>query len=513
MNKSREQKAKKNILSTVLKQIISMLCGIVIPRTMIGAFGSVAYGATTSITQFLSYISLLEGGIGRVARGAFYIPLAQKDEKRISGIYNAIKAFFNKIGILFIVYTLVIATIFYDIADIKELPRNYIFWLVIAISLSTVFNYLWGISNLTLLNADQKQYLTNAVITITNILNAFFVIVLVKMKIGILGVKLFSSFIFIIRPVFYSYYVKKTYKLRKEEKDVNALKQKWSGLGQHMAYFIHTNTDIILLTLFADLKYVAIYSVYHLVVFNIWNIASAFSGGMEAAFGEMIAKNENATLVKSYRYYKALLSTIAFILFSSAAVLIVPFIRLYTKGVADANYIQPVFAMILLMSEAINCLSLPCSSLPISANCLKQTRWGAYSEALVNIVVSSVLIFWNPLLGVAIGTFAATLLKAIYYMNYSSKKILKIRRRNVFFTFGITITAIAVVAIMGINIIEKVVINNFILWILYGAITFVSISIIGFGVLIFLFPKEIKVLVTKVLNIIKKAIKKYGKKQ
>ena len=65
---NRMKKARMNAASTVLHQLIALSCGLIIPGIMIDTFGSEAYGATTSIAQFLSYIALFEGGIGRVAR-------------------------------------------------------------------------------------------------------------------------------------------------------------------------------------------------------------------------------------------------------------------------------------------------------------------------------------------------------------------------------------------------------------------------------------------------------------
>ena len=82
MQDKRSRRAKLNMVTTLMRQVLATVCGIVIPRVMIGAFGSVVYGATVSIAQFLSYISLLEGGIGRVTRGALYKPLAERDSVR-----------------------------------------------------------------------------------------------------------------------------------------------------------------------------------------------------------------------------------------------------------------------------------------------------------------------------------------------------------------------------------------------------------------------------------------------
>ena len=310
--------AKANVLSSFLRQLISTVCGVIIPRVMIGAFGSVVYGATVSIAQFLSYISLFESGIGRVARGALYKSLAEKDNRQISSIYQEIKGFFKKVGILFLVYAAVIAFFYYDIADITVFDRKYTMGLVCVICLSTFANYMIGITNMTLLHADQKQYLTNTIITITNMINAAAIAFLVWQSADVLSVKLISSLIFVTRPVLYAYFVKKQYRLEKVSGTGHALSQKWTGMGQHIAYFLHTNTDVVLLTLFADLKLVAVYSVYHLVINSIWNIASSFSGGMEAALGSALVRLEKREVGAMYERYKVLLTLVSLVMFGTA---------------------------------------------------------------------------------------------------------------------------------------------------------------------------------------------------
>lgn len=494
------------MLTMFLRQLLATLCGIVIPRIMIGEFGSTVYGATTSISQFLSYITLLEGGIGRVARGALYKHLAEKNDVRISGVHQAIKSFFRNVGCIYLLYAAILAYVYHDIAQITEFSRGYTFGLVLAISLSSVVTYFIGVSNMTLMHADQKQYLTNTVITITNVVNTLCIVLLVRMNADVLTVKLVSSVVFIARPVFYAWYVRKNYRLPKVEKDSAALDQKWTGMGQHIAYFLHTNTDVVMLTLLADLKTVAVYSVYHLVSNSIWNIASSLSGGMEAAFGEMIANKEQQSLRIAYRRYKCILTLVALMLFGCAGVLIIPFVRLYVRGVTDADYIQPLFAILLLLVEFMNCLSLPCSTLPISAYKLKQTRWGSYGEALINIVVSLALIRWNPLLGVAIGTLAATLFKSLYYMLYASRKLLDCSPVKLIGKFVVSIAAFLVIGITGMLLMKNVQMENYLEWVLWGIFTFAIVATLALMLCYALFPKEMKPLMLRILR-------KIGKKE
>ena len=190
MQNNRVTRAKLNMVTMILRQLGATLCGIVIPRVMIGAFGSVVYGATTSIAQFLSYISLLESGVGRVARGALYKHLAAKDDLQISRVYKAIKVFFRNVGVIYLIYTFALSLIYHDIADITSFDRFYTSGLVVAISISTIVSYFSGISNMTLMHADQKQYLTNLIITATNVINVACIVLLVQLGADVLTVKL-----------------------------------------------------------------------------------------------------------------------------------------------------------------------------------------------------------------------------------------------------------------------------------------------------------------------------------
>lgn len=476
MRIGKDGRSRLNIVTTLCNQLVTTACGIMIPRVLISAFGSEAYGISVSITQFLSYITLLESGIGGVARAQLYGPLAKKDLCGVSEVYHAIRSFFRYVAGAFLIYSIILGFTYHDLAGVTIFSKAYIFALVLTIGLATLAKYMGGLANLTLIVADQKQYVNNAILIGTTLANTLAILLLVKLKADLLWVKLGSSLIFVIRPLLYTLYVKKHYRLPKVGKAKAVLAQKWTGIGQHIAYFLHTNTDIVLLTLFANAKLVAVYAIYNLVISSIRAITESFSGGMEAAFGEMIAKEQLKKLQRSYKRYKTLLVSVSGVLFSCTGILIVPFVRLYTKGITDADYVQPLFALILLMAEAVNCMMLPCTSLPVAANRLKQTRWGAYGEALINIVLSCILIRWDPLIGVALGTLAATVFRGIFYMVYSGRHILHIPCVKLWICFWGTAAAIGATILIGRRLMRAVVIDNYFQWLLWGTAVFVIIG-------------------------------------
>ena len=480
---NRESKARLNIYISLLGQVVTLVCGLIVPRILLKAFGSEAYGATASITQFLSYITLLEGGIGGVARAALYKPLAEKDYDTISKVIFEIKQFFKAIGIVFTVYVIILALSFHSIAKVQCFDSITTFILVIIISLSTFAQYFIGISYSVLIQADQKSYITQVIFSSATIANTVLIVIFTKIGCGLVLVKLISSIVFTARPFLTWIYVKKRYELINITKsDTKYLTQKWTGLGQHLAYFVHNNTDIIVLTLLDNLKSVAIYSVYNMVIANIQNVVASFSTGMEAYFGDMIAKGEWKMFNEKFSAYETLIAIISCIAFGVTFVLILPFVGLYTKNINDANYIQPVFAFLLIGAILIYCWMLPYNKTVLAAGHFKQTQWGPYGEALINIVVSVILVWKLGLVGVAIGTFIATIYCFIFYAVYLIKNIC--RRSIVLFEKRVIINVLnlAVIVIPSLSIIQKITITNFFIWILCGL--FVTIYAITVTLLI-----------------------------
>ena len=496
---NRMKRAGINAMSTVANQLVVTIIGIIVPWVMISNFGSIAYGATTSIAQFLGYITLFEGGIGRVARGALYKPLADGNNKEISRVYYAIKRFFAVLGIAFIGYTLILAFGYYEIADVSEYTREYIFALVIAIAIGKFAEYMGGITNITLLNADQRQYVVNAIVIFSSILNVALIVILANSGVDILWVKLVSSFVFVFKPILFTIYVRKKYRLKKT-KEKAVLKNKITGMAQHVAYVVQNSIDVLILTVLSDLTYVAVYSVYNLIASSLRNITTSFTGGMEAVFGNMIAKDEHETLLSTYRRYKFILTVLTVALFGTATATILPFVAIYTWKATDADYLQPTFAIILLLSYAINCVILPCFNLPIAANQLKKSQWGAYTEAGINLVVSCVLVFWNPLIGVAVGTLVSSIFKSIYYIIYSGKNILKIGVFRMLFEFVITILVLTAVSVVGMIVIDKMLIDSYIQWILCGIVTVIIMGTIGIILGALMYPDQFKSTARKLLN-------------
>lgn len=495
---AREKNAKLNIIVSLVCQMLTMICGLITPRYMLRAFGSEANGAITSITTFLGYIILLEGGIGGIARAALYKPLAEGNNQKISEVMSEIKVFFRRIGYVFALYVLVLACSFNYISHSNILDWITSFSLVIIISSSTFAQYFFGISNTILLSAAQKLYIINILSVVGTILNTIIVVILTNNGCSLITIKLVSSFVFAIKPFAMWYYVKKNFNVFTIKSHNKALKDKWTGLGQHIAFFLHTHTDIVVLTVFGNLKAVSVYAIYNMVTTAIQSITVSFSSGMEAVFGDMYAKNETKMLNRAFNIYETLISAVTVVLFGSTMILILPFVRLYTFDIKDTNYIEPTFAILLICACIIYCLRTPYHNMVIAAGRFKQTRVASYGEAIINIVTSIILVIKYGLVGVAIGTVLASLFRFVFYAIYLSEHVL---RRGIIFWFKrevINIINIVVIYFIGKMIINKLTFTSYFIWIEAGFVVGAIAIIITLVVNFLCYPEECKELVQRV---------------
>lgn len=439
----RQKRYFYSLISSLCAQIVSVICGIILPRILIQQYGSELYGATRSITQFLGYIALMEGGVGGVARAALYKPLADRDSKEISKIVSYIRSFFRKIALFFSASAIVIAGTYKWIAWGNTLDWIYSFFLVIVIALSSMAEYYFGSAYILLLNADQKKYVQLVLDTSAAIVNTAVSCVLAYAGIDMIFLKLAWCGIHIIRIIILNWYIGKTYHLKEIKTTEDCLPQKWDGLGQHIAYFLQTNTDIMILTIFIGLSEVSVYSIYNSIIACLSALVLTLNANLEAIFGNMLARKELQTLQDFFYRINFIISCAVSICFSAATSMIIPFVRLYTSGIHDADYIRPGIAGFMLLTQMIYCLKHPYHVMTIAAGHFKETKKAAFIEVGLNIGLSILfLLIWGTE-GVVLATLIALVYRAFYFVIYLKNHILFCPvihfTKRLFFTIAIII--------------------------------------------------------------------------
>lgn len=417
---------KKNAISSLLFQLATIVQGLVLPRVILEAFGSEVNGLISSITQFLSFISLLEGGLGAVVLAELYKPIEDRNDEKIQGILKACQSFFSKLAGVFLLYTVLLALLYPHFVD-TVLTNEFIITLVFILSITTVAQYLFSITYRLLLQAEQKVYIVNFISAITVLINTVSAVIIVKIFPSIHMVKLWSGIIYLIQPLVYRIFVEKKFlkSTIRHSAGKLALKNRWSGFAQNLAYFVNVNTDVVLITLFMPLEYVSVYYVHLLVINALKGIVLSITNSYQSALGKYIAMGDDVQLRTKFAKFEEIFWLAGMILFFCCILLINPFIQIYTKGIHDAEYSQPLFAFMIVLANMLCVIREPYRILILAGGRFKETNFGSFGEAAINLGLSLILIRNYGLVGVAIGTLVAIIFRFCYLVWYLHRDLLK----------------------------------------------------------------------------------------
>lgn len=472
MNKNR---IIKNIASSLVVKIVAIIYGFIIPILIIKTFGSEVNGLVSSITQFIAYISLLEAGIGPIIKNALFKPIVEKKYDNIEQILGASNKFFKKIAYILIAY-IVILCFAYPYLN-KQFSTVYTISLIVIISISQFSEYFLGMTYKLFLQADQKNYVVDYVNTFGYITNTIIIIILIKLNCNIQLVKLVSSIIFVTKPIILKLYFDRNYGFKICKKTDYKFDKQWDGLAHHIAASTQSNVDITVLTIFDNLKNISVYSIYALVISGIRAIIVSLTNGIDAFFGKKMVTENEENINSQFSIYTFFFYTLSTILIICTLFLIIPFVSIYTRNITDVNYIQPVFAYILVFSEFNYIIRYPYSTIVYAKGHFKETRNFSIIEPIINIVLSVILVFKFGLIGVALGTFISMLIRSFGFIVYASRKILKVKLTSTFKIIIISYIEIIIFFVVHLKI-GIIKVNNYVEWLVLSIIIFIVTSIL-----------------------------------
>lgn len=467
-----------NSISPLIYQVSTIICGFILPRLILGYYGTEVNGLVNSITQFLAIISFLELGVGAVVQSSLYKPLADKDNITVSKVITSADKFFRRLGYILAIY--VVVMLFYYPYLVKQ-SFSFMFTatLIAAISIRSFAQYFFGIVNRLLLLADQKAYIQYVAQTIAVIVNTVGCYILIAFDCSVQVVYGLTSLIFFLQPLAIHMYIKKYYALdRQIHYDVEPIKQKWNGVAQHIAAVILSSSDSIVLTTFSTLVNVSIYTVYYLPMSGARLMIMSMISGIEALIGNLWAKQDLEELRKVFAWTEWSIHTGTTLIFTLTAILIVPFVQVYTHGVNDANYIQPLFGVLLVAANSGHCLRLPYNIMILAAGHYKQTQHNYIIAAVMNIVISIIGVKQFGLIGVTLGTMAAMVYQTVWMAWYNSKNFIQWPMKNFFKQIGVD--AVSAVGITFFTSYFALTSVNYISWIVLS----IKVTIIGLLVIV-----------------------------
>lgn len=440
MNNSK--KSLKIFIFGILSQAVTLLLGIIIPRLVIVSYGSEVNGLLSSIRQIFVYIALLEAGIGTASLQAMYAPMANADYACASQIMTATDRYFKRTGILYGLAVVLLALL-YPVVIHVSLPYWTVAVIIILQGASGVINYFFQGKLAILLRVDGKSYITTNAATIVNVLTHIVQISLLLSGFDVIAVQSAYFVIHLAQMIYLTWYVKRNYTWLDLHAvpDYSALKQSKFVIVHQISGLVFNNTDILLLTVFCDLRVVSVYSLYSLIFNCIANVIDTICSSVEFILGQAF-HSDRKRFLSLQEVYETYYLSISFAAFTITLVLFPSFMSLYTSGIHDIQYVDKWLPYLFTALYVLMYARRTSSQIINFAGHFQQTQWRSVIESAINLSVSILLVSKIGIYGVLIGTIAALLYRTNDIIIYANKKILNRSPLRTYRRWGVNLTVL-----------------------------------------------------------------------
>lgn len=424
MKKDNLKKSLYNIVLSFMSQLILLGLGFVLPRLILTSLGSEINGLLSSVNQVFSYLELLRAGMGMAAIQALYKPITQDDYSTISRIVYTSKQYFIKMGYLYLTSVFLVAFIYAKYGDVS-INRYQVLFIIILQGASgwLTFSYISYFTDL--LRAEGKNYVILLIQTTGKIaIQTLKVVVLVRTKNMIL-MMVVPVLITVIEIVAFSIYRNKKYTFFNidEKSDLSLLKNRKSYFIFHLTGLINTSTDILVISAFLGFEMASVYSVYYLIASAVTAIINTIYSSTSFLLGHAFQTGLEQ-FKKVHDAYYLIYTTLTTSLFSVCYLLMKPFIVLYTENVVDIEYTYKYLPLLFCLIQVLTC-SKNVGDITINiGGYAKKVVWRSILEAILNIVLSLILVNFIGIYGVLIGTVISLTYRVIDVLWFSNKYVI-----------------------------------------------------------------------------------------
>ena len=414
-----------NIVSGLFRQIVLLVLGLILPRIILVNYGSEINGFMSSVTQLVTYLALLEVGVGTATLQALYKPISLNNKEDINSIMSATHKYYKKTGIIYGLIV-IIFSILYPVIVKSQIPTIDVTLFVLLSGITGVLNYLFQGKYKILLQAEGKNYIITNMSTVISICTNIAKILLISMNLNIVIVQMSYVLFNTLQMIYIYIYIKRHYKWLDTniKPNYDAISQSKSVMLHEISYMIFTHTDAIILTLMCDLKSVSVYSIYNMVFGQIESVINIFSTSIQYLLGQLYSKSLER-YKKMYNIYELLFLIISFTFFAVTYIFITPFINLYTAGIEDTEYVLTYLPILFVIVRLLTSVRTITNNTIHVGGYFDKTKWIAIIEAILNLTATILLVKFLGIYGVLLGTIFALTFRIGYMLIYVNSKILK----------------------------------------------------------------------------------------
>lgn len=421
-----------NAIANLIYIAVNGLLGLIVTKSVIQFFGSDINGINASSFEMVNILLVLEGGLTLATNVALFAPIKTNDIGNINAILSATNIRFKKIGFVFIVLG-TFSSLLYSFFVHTDVSYWTVVYFFIMSLLPSAVNLMIAMKYRSILLSNQKEYVISIITLVTVVLGYSCTLIAIYNDCGIWSVKAFTTFFSLLNSLIIVLYCRKHYKYLdfSMKPDYNAIKgTKDVFLGKISGALFSALPILIISILFPNgAKLASVYAVYASVFSFLFNAIQAFASAPRFAFGQLFVDGDIDRIKELFLKYEFIVFVFQTLLMGCALGLILKFVDLYTFGVSDIQYHNPIIALILGLTFYISIIHKPSGHIINMSGNFKAYKIINFSAVIALFCFTFLAYFVGKffnceLYGVLIGVAAAALTKCILEIGYTHKKIL-----------------------------------------------------------------------------------------
>ena len=304
------------------------------------------------------------------------------------------------------------------------------------------------------LEVEGKKYVVTSLAMVTMVISNLLKLIFLMISDNLLLIQATYCVPSIVQVVFIIFYVRKHYQWIdwKAEPDHSALAQKNSVLIHQISSCLFSNTDTVIISFMCGMNYASVYAVFSLFFANFQQLITAFSNGVTFRFGQLY-HSDRKQFEKAFEWYESLYYMFVFWAYTVITAFLMPIIRLYTSGIADAAIYDSKKMLLLFAAWSIlSCVEMPLIQLQSIAGKFDDTKGQAVWEMVINILVSLILTWRIGIAGCLIGTLAALTYRIVALFRYMFGNVRQGSAKHSIKKVAVNgMTAVVILSVLGLD--------------------------------------------------------------
>ncbi len=296
----RTRNAMKNISISIFSQIIIILLGFISRRIFVDNLGSEYLGVNGLLTNVLSMMVLIEGGIGISITYNLYKPLAENNQEKITSLVQLYKKVYTILAFIVLAISIVLYPFMCKLMDSAHSVTNInlVYFIFVAKNMvSYLTAYKWA-----LINADQKGYVLARANLVFQILTTVAKMIILVLTSNYILYLLIELGIYTVQVLWNGAIVNKRYPYIKSKEKYEIDEDTKENINKNVkAMFLHNiggycvyGTDNILISSFVNVATVGLYSNYSMIINQLSALVSPILSGIGASVGNLIATEDSS---------------------------------------------------------------------------------------------------------------------------------------------------------------------------------------------------------------------------